>query len=82
MVSSPVELEVITVATNPDQREGNLYPVRLLAAEADLLILLGPPALGDGLSPPARIRAPGEDPATLKEVFRRAFALNYRGSSS
>jgi hypothetical protein len=48
-------------------------PVQALAREADVLILLGPEALGAGLEPRARIRAPGEDPATLREVVRRAF---------
>ncbi len=50
--------------------------VRELAGRSELVILIGPPGLGRDLEPPALIRAPGVDPVTLREVVRRAFALN------
>jgi beta-glucosidase len=51
---------------------------RPLLAGAELLILLGPPALLNDLDAPSRVVAAGEDTATLAEVCRRAFALNSR----
>ncbi len=50
--------------------------VRAAAEGARLLILIGPEGLAAGLDAPARVLAPGGDPATLREVVRRAFALN------
>jgi len=56
--------------------------VRRLCEAADVLILLGPEHLAAGLGPQARVLAPGQDPATLRAVCRRAFALNSPGRSS
>ncbi len=42
--------------------------VRAAAQEAELVILLGPPVLLDGLNPRALVQAPGEDPLTVEAV--------------
>lgn len=47
--------------------------VRALAAEAGLVVVLGPQLLLEGLAPAAWVRAPGQDPLTVAEVVRRAF---------
>jgi beta-glucosidase len=54
-------------------------PVRALARGAGLLLLLGPAVLAKGLDAPARIRAPGRDPRTVRAVVRRAFAAPRHG---
>ena len=43
----------------------------VIETTAALVIALGTPALLEGVSPPARIWAPGEDPFTLKAVRRK-----------
>jgi len=46
-------------------------PIRRRAEDAALVVALGTPALLEGVSPPARIWAPGEDPFTLTAIRRK-----------
>jgi len=49
-------------------------PLRALTDAARLVLALGPRRLLDGIRADAWVHAPGEDPFTVREVVRRAFA--------